>query len=91
MKKNLFPICFLASLVIITIGAYIKITHQPGAETMLIAGAVISAISLIIGIYEVRASKTINTTEKTLWTVGFIFLNFFTSIIYLFKRRQIVR
>ena len=91
MKRNLFPFVFLISFFFVITGAYLKILHFESAETFLIIGVILSLISLITGIYEVARSTKIHSSEKRLWILGFVFLNFLTSIFYLGKRSRIVK
>jgi len=91
MKKNLFPLLFFISFIVIVFGAFFKLMHYENAEPLLIVGLSISLFTLITGIYEVASSTKIHRSEKRLWIYGFIFFNFLTSIFYLGKRSRIVK
>ena len=82
--KNLF---FLASLITI-VGVISKVTHVNGAEIVLIASFIPTLSYVTIGIYEVNVSNKIDRSEKIMWTVGFIFTNFFAALLYLLNARK---
>ena len=73
---------FIISFIITLIGVYLKITHSDGAETLLIIGIVATLVFIVSAIYEVRTSKRINNTEKTIWTIAFIFMSGLAGLIY---------
>ncbi len=50
---------FIISMLLTLIGAYLKITHSEGAETLLIVGVIATLIFIVSAIYEVRTSKRI--------------------------------
>jgi hypothetical protein len=81
---------FIVSFVITLIGAYLKIVHSGGAETALGIGVISTLIFIVAAIYEVRTSKRIENSEKTMWTLGFIFFSGLAGLIYfLIGRRRI--
>jgi hypothetical protein len=74
------------------IGALLKLMHWPNAEPWLIVGVLTWAVFIVAAIYEVRTSKNISQTEKTMWTVGFVLMAGITALIYLLAaRNRIVR
>ena len=82
---------FIISFIVTLIGAYLKITHAENAETLLIIGVIVTMIFIVSAIYEVRTSERIDNTEKTLWTLAFIFFSGITGLIYfLIGRKRIV-
>ncbi|MEW5675460.1 hypothetical protein ABGT15_04030 [Flavobacterium enshiense] len=86
--NNLFKKAFLLSLAITIIGAIMKINHTDGAQIALIIGILSTLAYVVIGIYEVNTSKRINQSEKIMWTIGFIFINFFAGLFYLLNGRK---
>lgn len=81
---------FIISFIITLIGAYLKITHSQGAETLLIVGVITTLIFIVSAIYEVWTSKRIDHTEKTMWTIAFILMSGVTGLVYfLIGRRRI--
>ncbi|ESU23662.1 hypothetical protein FLJC2902T_32240 [Flavobacterium limnosediminis JC2902] len=87
-ENNLFKKAFLVALSITIIGAIMKITHMDGAQILLILGVLSTLGYVVIGIYEVNISKRINQSEKIMWTIGFIFINFFAGLLYLINGRK---
>ncbi len=79
-----FIIGFIAAL----LGAYLKITHLEGAETLLIVSVIATLIFIVTAIYEVRTSIRIGNTEKTMWTLAFIFFSGIAGLIYLINGRK---
>lgn len=79
---------FLLSFITTLVGAYLKITHFKGAETLLIIGIIITLIFIVSAIYEVRTSNRIDSTEKTMWTIAFIFMSGLTGLVYFFIGRK---
>ncbi len=79
---------FIVSLLITLIGAYLKITHSEGAETLLIIGVIATLVFIVSAIYEVRTSTKIASSEKTMWTIAFIFFSGIAGLIYFFIGRK---
>ena len=73
---------FIISFMLSLIGAYFKITHLEGAHTLLIIGVITTLIFIVSAIYEVRTSTRIDNSEKTMWTIAFIFMSGLAGIIY---------
>ena len=83
---------FIISFTITLIGAYLKITHAVGAETLLMIGVVSVLVFIASAIYEIRTSARISHSEKTMWTIAFIFMSGIAGIIYfLMSRRRIAQ
>lgn len=83
---------FIISFTITLIGAYLKITHTVGAETLLMIGVVSVLIFIASAIYEIRTSTRISHSEKTMWTIAFIFMSGIAGIVYfLMGRRRIAQ
>lgn len=81
---------FIVSTLSTLIGAYQKITHSAGADTLLIIGLVATLIFIVSAVYEVRTSTKISSSEKNTWTIGLIFFSGIAGLIYLvFVRRRI--
>ncbi len=89
--SNNFKMFFIIATIILVIGALFRIEHRQYSEPILIMGILLNLSYIIIGIIEVNSSYKIDKSEKIMWTVGFIFFGFITSIIYLLSgRRRIV-
>lgn len=79
---------FIVSFIIMLIGAYLKMIHSEGAETLLILGIIAALVFIVTAIYEVRSSNKIGNTEKTMWTLAFIFFSGIAGLIYFFIGRK---
>ncbi|MBP6557716.1 MAG: hypothetical protein KAX93_00420 [Flavobacterium sp.] len=95
MKTNLDKIVttsFILSFIVTIIGALFKIMHWPGASMLLIIGLLSLAVFVITALYEVHNSKTINSSEKLMWTIGFLFLGSIAGLVYvLIGRKRVIR
>ena len=79
---------FIISMLLTIIGAYLKITRSEGAETLLMVGLFSTLIFIVSAIYEVRTSTRIAPSEKTMWTIAFIFFSGLAGLIYFFIGRR---
>ena len=87
-KKNLIPIFYVLSFIILFLGAIFKILHQPfGSEIMGLA-LISSIIYIVLSLLEIFKSERIDKTEKIMWLVGFIFLSTVAGFIYLVSARK---
>jgi hypothetical protein len=95
MKTNndkIVNISFILSFVLTIVGALFKIMHWPGATILLIIGLSSLAVFIITALYEVYNSKTINSSEKLMWTVGFLCLSSIAGLVYvLVGRKRVIR
>ncbi|MDB5197010.1 MAG: putative transrane protein [Flaviaesturariibacter sp.] len=87
-SNNLFKASFFAALAAAVIGVARKITHASGAEEIMILAFLFTSIYMICGIMEVNRSPRINSSEKIMWTVGFLFMSGITAIVYLVSGRR---
>ena len=85
---------FFISLVLVLVGAFMKILHLPGAEQLLIVGMVTNGVFVVSALSEVWRSERIDKNEKIMWTIAFIFIGFLgtiAGIVYLlFGRKRVV-
>ena len=79
---------FIAGLIASITVAYLKITHSSGGEFFLEFSIVSTLIFIISAIYEVVTSKRIDNTEKTMWTISFIFFGYIAGLVYFFMGRR---
>jgi hypothetical protein len=86
--ESIVKTSFVISFIITLIGAYFKIMHTDGAEIFLIAGMIATLVFIVSAIYEVRTSNRIDHTEKTMWTIAFIFMSGIAGLIYFFIGRK---
>jgi hypothetical protein len=86
---------FVISLVLELTGAFMKIMHLPGADALLIIGIVANVVFIISALSEVWGSQRINSNEKIMWTLAFIFMGFLgalAGLIYvLLARKRVTR
>lgn len=74
--KSILQTTFIFSFLTVIIGTLLKIEHYPYAHLTIIVGLLFHSIFMIAGIYEVSKSKKIEVSEKFMWTVRFIFLQY---------------
>ena len=87
-NKNLIPIFYVLSFIILFLCAIFKILHQPfGSEIMGLA-LISSIIYIVLSLLEIFKSERIDKTEKIMWLVGFIFLGTVAGFIYLISARK---
>ncbi|HEX6332703.1 MAG TPA: hypothetical protein VFZ78_00675 [Flavisolibacter sp.] len=86
--NRLVPVSFLISFILVTAGAYLKITHAEGADTWLTAGMIVSLIFIVAAVYEVRSSRRIDATEKNVWTLALVLFSTIAGIIYVLLARK---
>lgn len=82
---------FFISLVLVLLGAFMKILHLPGAEQLLIVGMVTNGVFVVTALSEVWRSERIDKNEKIMWTIGFTFIGFLgtiAGIVYLLLGRK---
>ena len=82
---------FIISLVFELVGALMKIMHLPGADELLIIGMAANGVFIVSALSEVWGSVRINTNEKVMWTIAFIFMGFLgalAGILYVFIGRK---
>lgn len=79
---------FFASLILVVIASYLKLTHVQGADNWLIIGLIASLIFIVIAIYEIWSSKRIDRSEKTMWTLAFVFFSSIAGLIYILVGRK---
>ena len=87
-KKNLFKKAFVISFLFTIIGAMMKISHWQYYSIFLIIGILSTILYVVVGIYEVNNSNRISSSEKVLWTIGFIMFSFFVGLFYLISGRR---
>jgi hypothetical protein len=79
---------FIIGFILSIVGAYLKITHSEGADTWLTIGVLALLVFIVTAIYEVRTSKRITHSEKTIWTLALILFSSITGLIYILIGRK---
>ena len=90
ISKSAYAKAFIIAFSFTIIGVLLKINHIGNATIILAIGLILTLIYIIIGIKEVNSSTKLQSSDKVLWTIGFLFFNFFVGIFYLIKRKNIV-
>jgi len=82
---------FFVSICLLLLGALMKITHLPGAETLLIIGILGNLVFIVSALNEVWKSIRIEKSEKVIWTIAFFSIGTLAQLIYfLFRRKRVV-
>jgi len=79
---------FFFSICIVMLGALMKITHLPGAETLLKIGILGNVVFIVSALNEVWTSIRIEKGEKVMWTIAFFSIGILGSIIYILLGRK---
>lgn len=90
MYNNLFRYLFLSSIVIAVIGAFLKLSHFPFAQVILLLAFLFTIGYVVVGLIEINRSTKISDTNKIIWTICLITFNFVTAIFYLINRKNII-
>lgn len=88
MADRIFKISYLIGLILLILAAIFRYHQYPGSTLLYYISFSVSAVYMVIGINEVLVSKTMPSTEKLMWVVGFIFLNVLTGFLYLMKKTR---
>lgn len=87
-NKHLLIVFFILTILMIIISSALFVSHSPYADTLMNFVFLSSLIFIIIAIYEVTSSKNLNTDEKIIWTIAFIFMNVIAGAVYLLIGRK---
>ena len=79
---------FFGSLILVVVATYLKLTHVKEADTGLIIALIASLFFIVIAIYEIWSSKRIDRSEKTMWTIAFLFFSSIAGLIYILVGRK---
>ncbi|WP_291082320.1 MULTISPECIES: hypothetical protein [unclassified Flavobacterium] len=89
-QNNPFRRAYALAFFFGVLGAILKINHIDNSNFFLVIALLCTIAYIALGIYEVNKSIKIDSSEKTLWTIGFITLGFFVGIYYMMNRDRIV-
>jgi threonine/homoserine/homoserine lactone efflux protein len=87
-KHNLFSKIFALAFLSTNIGALMKISHLDYSMIFLVIGIISTILYIVIAINEIQNSNRISSSQKTLWTIGFIMLSFFVGLLYLIRGQK---
>ena len=91
-RDNILKSTLALAYICVIIGLVGKILHFPQSEILLIIALVAAVIYSGIALAEIWPSDQIETTEKWMWTTGFIFLSGIAGLLYVFyARKRIIR
>lgn len=86
----LLVVLYLMSALITISGAVLKIMHVEAGEVLLVASLFVTIAFLYVALAEIFRSKQIQTVEKVMWLVAFIFMLSISGLLYLVMRRKVV-
>ncbi|HCT23775.1 MAG TPA: hypothetical protein DIW54_10790 [Chitinophagaceae bacterium] len=86
----LLVVLYLMSALITISGAVLKIMHVEAGEVLLVASFFVTIAFLFVALAEIFRSKQIQTVEKVMWLVAFIFMLSVSGLLYLVMRRKVV-
>ena len=88
MKFDVVKASFWLTFALTLIGAILKLQKLEFSGVFMTLG-ILALITFIVScLLEVYESKTIDGTERFMWTIGFVFLWFMTGIFYLISGRK---
>jgi hypothetical protein len=70
------------------LGAYLMVTHHPGAYPWLLIGQAASVAYWITALFGVMRSRRLEGTERGLWLVGLLAAPWLTGWLYFFAWRR---
>jgi hypothetical protein len=86
--NKILPAVFFLSIIIVLIGAFLKIQHFEGSHIVLIAGLLSQVILAFLCLYEIASSNKFSKTEQLIWLLSFIFLPILAGLIYILSVRK---
>jgi hypothetical protein len=87
-RKNILLFSLLFGYFVSFIGAVQKIMHYQFSDLFFFIAFICAVTYIVTAIIEIRQSTRITKVEKTMWTVGLIFMWGIVGIIYLFSARN---
>lgn len=73
---------FAGGLILVIAGAFLKISHLPGADTVLAIGLITGLLFSVLALWQIF-SAPLPITEKTMWLIAFLFLNWVAAMVYI--------
>lgn len=87
-KEQLLIVLFIIGFFLSIIGAIMKIMHFDESPFILMLGLFSTAAFIVIALSEILSSDHINSNEKFMWMIGFLFMNILAGILYFIYRRK---
>ena len=89
---NQFKTVFLFSLTLVFLQYLIKYSNLPGLKVLMFINLPFIVTYIVLALKEIYSSNRVNLTEKIMWTICLIVLNWFAGLIYLlFARKRVLR
>lgn len=89
MNKKILVTAFLTYCIATLVGIYLRAIHAVPFE-MYLVNLVAFLFFLVTFIVEVRKSTHVNSRERFMWIIGFVFLGWMAAFIYLIKFRRFI-
>jgi len=87
-RTLLLKISLAISLLCVLSGLVLKILLYPISEGIIIISLLSALVFLFVALPEVWSCRTINISEKIMWTVGFFVMMGLTGFLYLIQGRK---
>jgi hypothetical protein len=87
-NKNLIPLLFITSSVLVITGTYLKISAITGGGSLMLLGVAAQFTFLFATIREISQSKRINSNSKTLWYIALIMASTIAGLFYILSARK---
>ena len=79
---------FAAIILCTILGTYLRINHAGGAMEILVMALVATIVFIVTAVFEVNHSTRIGSSEKVMWTLGFILTSSIAGFFYLISARK---
>jgi hypothetical protein len=79
---------FAIGFIFAFVGFFLKVNHIDSADSWLLVSIISSIVFVVSALYEVRTSTRIEHTEKTMWTIAFLFFSGIAGLVYVFMARR---
>lgn len=88
MKFDIVKTSFWLTFALSLTGALLKLQKLEFSGVFMTIG-ILALITFIVScLLEINESKTIDGTERFMWTIGFVFFWFITAIVYIISGRK---
>jgi len=91
-KVTLYKASLILTAILCLVGAFFKIQHYPYGNILLTMGKAISLVVMFLCLTDIYKDDHYNTSERFLWTIGFIFLSWISGVLYFpkYKKRNLI-
>ena len=89
MNQNHFlSTLFILSFCIGLVGAFFKIMHWPGSDSILLSAAGIWIVFILLALLEIISSTHIKKSEKIMWSFGMVLMSGIVGVVYMLVGRR---